>query len=188
MSKQFCCFRNLCESNAWTLVHQFKKFHCIRATFAKFLFTSNVFHFLSPVFWRVYRLYLRIFHASNVSIRICNAYLENEATVQIHREFWTSHWVKWVELRLAQLLLFCSFLKEKIEKNFSVFEGLKNPISNRIYMRSNEQVEKLSQTLTFALRDLTMPLMLGPVFFISFAKYFLNGLDNDAFQMPFAAW
>lgn len=55
-------------------------------------------------------------------------------------------------------------------------------------MRSNAQVEKLVQTLNFAMINITMPFMLGSVFIISFAKYFLNGFDNDAFQMPFFAW
>lgn len=77
---------------------------------------------------------------------------------------------------------------DHLQISLPVFVGLKNPISKAIYMRSSEQVQKLSQTLTFALRDFTLPLMMGPVFLISFAKYFLNGLDNDAFQMPFITW
>lgn len=76
---------------------------------------------------------------------------------------------------------------EPILYSFRIFSGLTNPISKTIYMRSNKQVDKLSEFLNYAM-ELTLPLMMVPLFIFSFVTYLWNDMDNDAFQLAFFQW
>lgn len=55
-------------------------------------------------------------------------------------------------------------------------------------MKSNEQSEKMCQTLYFALLKVTAPCAMIPKLLISFYGYYTTDLQSDAFVLGMPKW
>lgn len=60
--------------------------------------------------------------------------------------------------------------------------------SKEIYQKSNQQVEKWSKFLKFALLNVTVHCMIWLTAIISYFTYFTTDLGRDSFDLPFYAW
>lgn len=68
-----------------------------------------------------------------------------------------------------------------------IFLGLNNSTSKEIFLKSNQQAEKLCGLIHYALSRAVHPFMWLQLA-ISFSTYFFNDLQKEAFQLPLPMW
>lgn len=74
-------------------------------------------------------------------------------------------------------------------KKFDNFPGaLTYPIAKIIFVKTDEQNEKLSEFIYFVIVKVSSLYLVLPKLFYSFFRYFTRGFDNDAFMLPIPTW
>lgn len=66
--------------------------------------------------------------------------------------------------------------------------GLESPASKAIFAKTNELVEKYSETVKFFLIHVAVPCLICPKLIISVFIYFTTDVGNDAFDLPLRMW
>lgn len=78
--------------------------------------------------------------------------------------------------------------EKSLKWNFYIFLGSKDPKSKRFFMKTNRQIERLSETVFIVLVKITRQFVITPKFIVSFATYLITDSGKDSFQLPLPLW
>lgn len=66
--------------------------------------------------------------------------------------------------------------------------GHKHPKSKKLFLKTNRQVERFSETLFTFMMKILLPCAMLPQCIVCFAIYFTTDSGSDSFQLPFTMW
>lgn len=123
---------------------------------------------------------------------------ENETFIWNYQHIWTDYWWKWVKfflIKIKALLLrwnitkFCTdWVCSKLSHLIFFHTGLIYPESEKIYEKTNRNVEKWCQLVFFVAvkgSSAAVPLLM---FSVGYYRYFTTNIGNDAFELLFRTW
>lgn len=125
---------------------------------------------------------------------LCDTCSENEKCFWNYRHIWADYWWKWVKLFLSKMkswiiIKFCTDrVCSKLSHFLFLYTGLIYPESEKIYEKTNRNVEKWCQLVFFVAvkgSSAAVPLLM---FAMGYYRYFTTNIGNDAFELLFRTW